>query len=421
MRILAVGNMYPPQHLGGYELVWRSAMRHLRAAGHELRVLTTDLRLGRDEPDDPGTHRELRWYWREGGYPGVGYRERVRLERHNHAVLRRHLAALRPDVVTWWSMGGMSLSLIEHVNRRGLPAVAFVHDDWLDYGRHVDAWLAPFGALPRLAPLAERAFGVPARVDFGRVRLWLFVSEATRARAMSLGLELGETGVAHSGVDPAFLDAPPPRPEWGGHLLYVGRIDERKGIDTAVEALASSPGATLTVAGGGDERERARLDALAAARGVAPRVRFAGHLDAAGLRERYAAADAVVFPVRWEEPWGLVPLEAMAQGRPVVATGRGGSAEYLRDGENCLLFGAGDPAALAACVGRLAVDRGLRDRLVAGGRQTAAAHTADRFDRQVMEAVLAVAQPLPDGTPGGSPPGGPKYSTTRAGTPTATQ
>ena len=54
-----------------------------------------------------------------------------------------------------------------------------------------------------------------------------------------------------------------------------------------------------------------------------------------------------MFPVRWNEPWGLVPIEAMARGRPVVATGRGGSGEYLRDGENCMLFDADDDAALA--------------------------------------------------------------------------
>ena len=422
MRVLAVGNMYPPHHQGGYELVWRSAMEHLRAAGHEVTVLTTDLRLDRAEPDDPGTHRELRWYWRDGGFPRIGYLERIRLERHNHAVLRRHLTA-RPDVVAWWSMGGMSLSLIEHVNRRGIPAVAFVHDDWLDYGRHVDAWLAPFGRLPWLGRLAERLSGVPAHVDFGGVARWLFVSEATRARALAQGLGLRNTGVAHSGIHPAFLDAAPADPEWRWRLLYVGRLDERKGIDTAVEALARLPEpAALTVAGDGDERELRRLRDLAARLGVAHRLRFDGHCSRPELLQRYAAADAVVFPVRWEEPWGLVPLEAMGQRRPVVATGRGGSAEYLRDGHNCLLFPAGDAAALAERLVRLAGDAVLRKRLVEAGRPTALGHTEARFNAQVQEAVeAAAAQPARRATPGGSSPGGPKYSITRAGTPTATQ
>jgi glycogen(starch) synthase len=114
VRILAVGNMYPPHHLGGYELAWRSAMRHLRANGHTARVLTTDFRTGAADADEPDTFRELRWYWRDHAWPRIGWRGRIALERHNAAALERHNAAalerhlreLEPDAVSWWSMGG---------------------------------------------------------------------------------------------------------------------------------------------------------------------------------------------------------------------------------------------------------------------------------------------------------------------------
>jgi glycosyltransferase involved in cell wall biosynthesis len=88
----------------------------------------------------------------------------------------------------------------------------------------------------------------------------------------------------------------------------------------------------------------------------------------------YERTDAVLFPVTWHEPWGLVPLEAMAVGRPVVATGTGGSGEYLVDGENALLVPPGDARALATAVERLRDDPGLRERLVAAGCRTAAEH-----------------------------------------------
>ena len=140
MRVLSVGNMYPPHHFGGYELIWRSAMLFLEDRGHETRVLTTDVRIDTTEPDDPNVRRDLRWYWRDHGFPELSRAERVRLERHNARILRRELRGFRPDVVTWWSMGGMSLSMLERVRRVGIPAVAFVIDDWLDYGRHVDGW-----------------------------------------------------------------------------------------------------------------------------------------------------------------------------------------------------------------------------------------------------------------------------------------
>jgi glycogen synthase len=383
--------MYPPHHFGGYELVWRSATRHLRARGHEVEVLTTDLRTGSQEPGDPAVHRELRWAWRPGGFPRQTVRERVAMARHNHAVLERRLAEFRPDAVSWWSMGGLSLTMVEAVRRRGLPAVGFVHDDWLDYGRHVDGWLRLFGGRKRVAaPAAERLLGIPARVDLGSAARWVFVSESQRRRAEALGLSLRDTAVAHSGIEPLFLD-PAPETEWGWRLLYVGRLDERKGVHTAIEALARLPEqATLAVVGGWDEHEERRLRDLTTSLGANGRVRFEGQRERDRLPGAYAAADAVVFPVIWEEPWGLVPLEAMGIGTPVVATGRGGSAEYLRDGENALLFRAEDAGALAAAVERLAADGDLRARLREHGLETAARHTEQRFNEAVERHLLEV-------------------------------
>src|SRR4051794_20130126 len=251
--------MYPPHHFGGYELVWRSAVEHLRAEGHAVRVLTTDLRTGATAPDDPDVHRELRWYWRDHGFPRRRLPAVLALERHDHGMLARHLDEHRPDVVSWWAMGGMPLSLIEAVRRRHLPAVAFVHDDWLDYGRHVDGWLRLFGGRKRVAaPVAERLTGIPARIDLPGAADYVFVSASTRRRAHAAGVR-AEGGIAHSGIAPAFLDPAPERP-WGWRLLYVGRLDERKGVDTAIDALGHLPdAAVLNVVGGWDEREERRL------------------------------------------------------------------------------------------------------------------------------------------------------------------
>jgi glycosyltransferase involved in cell wall biosynthesis len=380
--------MYPPHSFGGYEQVWHAATEHLRARGHDVRVLTTDTRTGTAAPDHPYVDRELRWHLRGGEFAALSTRERVRLARHNHQILQFHLANRRPDVLMWWSMGGMSLTLLESVRRERVPAVAFVHDDWLDYGRYVDPWLSRFTGPRRrlLAPLGERLAGIPARVDFAGAAKYVFVSEHTRRHAQEAGLALRDTAVAHSGIDPALLDAAPER-AWGWRMLYVGRLDPRKGVQTAIEALGHLPSeARLDVVGGWDPEEERRLRALAG-----DRVTFHGHRERDELPGFYAAADVVVFPVMWEEPWGLVPLEAMAQGRPVVATGRGGSAEYLRDGENCLLYEAGDAAALAAAVRRLAGDDALRARLRAGGLETAPRHTEPVLNAAVEAAVLEVA------------------------------
>lgn len=380
MRILTVGNMYPPHHLGGYELVWQAAVADLRTRGDTVEVLTTsDRHNGVPDGAEPDVHRQLRWYWRDHAWPRHSLPERVRLERHNAAVLKAALERLRPDVVAWWSMGGMSLSLIEQVRRHGLPAVGFVHDDWMLYGPRQDGWHGG----PRLF---ERLTGIPVSVDFGAAAEWVFVSDHTRARSISVQ-RLPRTSVVHSGIELAFLEQRPAR-TWSWDLLCVGRLDERKGLDVAVAALALLPKeAKLTIAGGGDGTVATELHAQALELGLGSRVRLMGDVPRAELAALYGAHDAVLFPVRWEEPWGLVPLEAMGIGRPVVATARGGSAEFLQDGANALVVPHDAPEALAAAVRRLAGDEHLRQRLVDGGVRTAAAHTEMTFHAGVRAAL----------------------------------
>jgi glycosyltransferase involved in cell wall biosynthesis len=399
LRILAVGSMYPPHHAGGYELAWQAAARHAREIGHPVRIVTSDYRAGGGRPEeDPDVHRTLRWYWDLDRYdfPTLGLTQRARLERHNAAELRRHVADWRPDVVCWWSMGCLSLSMIEQVRRAGLPAAFVVHDDWLVYGWQHDQWIRIWrGWRRRLAPAAERVLGVPTRVDVASAGALVFNSSYTLERAREAGVDVRGATVIHPGIDERFLEEAPTR-AWRWRLTYVGRIDRQKGIDTAVRALADLPAAaTLTVHGSGDQRYVAELRALADELGVPERLEFRGFANAAAVRLAYEDADVVVFPVRWNEPFGLVPLEAMATGRPVVSTARGGTAEFLRDGDNALVFEPDDAAALAACVTRLAVDASLRSRLRAGGRRTAVTFPASEFAVRTVEAIVRAARPRP--------------------------
>jgi glycosyltransferase involved in cell wall biosynthesis len=398
LRILAVGNMYPPQHAGGYELAWQHAVRHARSLGHRVRVLTSDYREdARRSEEDPDVHRTLRWYWDLERYefrcPSL--LGRVRLERQNAAELRRHLDGFRPDIVTWWSMGCMSLSLIEQVRRRGIPAVFVVHDDWLVYGWDHDRWMRTWigPRRRRLVPIVESLFRVPAEVDINHAGPFVFNSRYTLERAQTIRLDGPVTTVVYPGIDERFREALPAEP-WRWRLAYVGRIDRQKGIDTAVAALAHLPRtATLSIWGRGDKAYIAEMKALADRLGVGDRVRFCGFSGAERLRLAYREADVVVFPVRWNEPFGLVPLEAMGVGRPVVTTARGGMAEFVRDGDNALVVPADDATALAGSVERLAADPRLRSRLTEAGFRTASQHSAARFARRTVEAIVQAATP----------------------------
>jgi glycosyltransferase involved in cell wall biosynthesis len=381
--------MYPPLHEGGYELVWQAAVGYLRERGHDVAVLTTDHRSAEERPVEPGVHRELHWYWRDHEFPRLSARDRLGIERHNAAVFDRHLRELRPNVIGWWAMGGMSLGLIERGRRRGYPAVAAVCEDWMLYGPRVDAWTRAFARRPWLARAVERVTGLPTQPDLAHLGRCLFLSETTRERARARW-PLDGSVVCRAGVSRAAFPPAPSQP-WRWRIVYVGRIDPRKGIDLAVRALADlPPESTLTIDGGGDERYLAEIEELARSLGVGERVTHSRR-SREQLGELYAAADAVVFPVRWPEPWGLVPLEAMSVGRPVVATGLGGSGEYLRDRENCLLFDpeAGAPA-LADRLRTLERDVGLRARLREGGLATVARFGEHDFSR-AFETLLEQA------------------------------
>jgi glycogen(starch) synthase len=398
VRVLSVGSVYPPHLLGGYEVIWRGVMRRLRTEGHLARVLVTDYRRPEAEPDaveDPDVHRELDWYWRDHAWPRFSLRGRLALERHNAAVFDRHLSEFDPEVVTWWPLGGLSLGLIERARRAGLPSLFFVLDPWPSYGPKHDQWTQMWSHSRFVAALAEQRTGLPTRPRLGTAGRWLFCSASMQEMTVGTGLSIPDQAILAPGVEQSFLDTPrePAVPPWRWRLLYIGRVVEQKGVLSAVESLEQLPAeATLRIVGEGDPPYRRELERLAARLGVSDRVSFESPRPRSALIDVYRAADAVVFPVEWPEPFGLVPLEAMALGRPVVATGQGGSGDFLRDGDNALLFAPGDAGGLADAVRRLAGDEGLRDRLRLRGYETAARHSEDAFNRRAVDEIVATAR-----------------------------
>lgn len=391
MRVLTITNWYPPHHFGGYELSCFDVMTRFEQRGHAVLVLCNEERLrgvaGAETEHEASVRRELRSYVRGGELLKPTLRERLELERHNQLALKRALAEFEPDVVSVWQIGGLSLGMLTTLVERRLPIVYAACDLWLTYATVLDTWAGLFNgrAWRRLAGRVVRPWaGVPTVLpDLSRSGAFCFVSELIRRKSAerSPWSSFPISTVVYSGIErslfPKLLE-PPIRP-WRWRLLYVGRLDPRKGVETLVRALpALPPDATLSMFGRGTQAEQARLEALADELGVKPRIRF-GELERHELARAYSHADVLVFPSEWEEPFGLVPIEAMACGTPVLATGVGGSGEILRDGQNCVLFRAGDPAALAAGIRRLASAPELRARIVAGGLRLADTFTTDRL------------------------------------------
>jgi glycosyltransferase involved in cell wall biosynthesis len=407
-RILVITNLYPPHHLGGYELSCRDVVERFRERGHDVRVLVSDVRMPGVAVANDDVDRDLRMYWDDHVLVSPSPPRRLLLERHNRRILSRVLADFRPDVVSAWNMGAMSLGLLDLVVRRRIPLVLSVCDDWLVDAPKMDAWMRMFPTRPGLGRIVSLVTGLPTSLPDLSGAPVCFISDFIRQRAKAHSpFRIGDTTVVYNGIDTRdFPIVEERRGGDGGRLLYVGRLDERKGVDTVIRALAHLPASTsLDVDGPGNDDQRSRLEALAAELGVAGRLRFTTSTRSE-LAARYRAADVVVFPSKWEEPFGLVPIEAMACGTAVVATRRGGSAEFLRDGENCLAFPAGDADALARAVTRVTTDAGLRRRLLEGGTRTARELTADRFADALERWHVAAASGFAGGRPDDRPPPG---------------
>ena len=401
-RILVLSAFYPPHHFGGYELSCHDVVERWRARGHDVHVLTSthqwpEVHADRDEPVD----RTLRVYWRDFEQWSPHPLVRLGVERHNQRALRDVLREHRPDVVSVWMMGWMSFGLLTTVVEHDLPMVCVLQDDWLAFGPSFDAWARLFLDRPRAARAVRGLTGVPTTIaDIGANSACCFISEDTRRHAEERSRwQFPIATTVWSGVDRSAFFPMPRREEWTWRLLYVGRIRRTKGLDTAITALTDLPEAHLTVIGKGDPDYEAEVHALAAQLGVADRITWAVAASRDDLRALYADADCLVFPSRWREPLGLVPLEAMACGTPVVATGRGGSGEFCIDEVTCLRFDANDASGLAACVRRLAGDASLRARIVRGGFATADELTADRLADVLEQWHIAAIDRFANGTP----------------------
>ncbi|GAA4556718.1 glycosyltransferase family 4 protein [Pseudonocardia xishanensis] len=237
----------------------------------------------------------------------------------------------------------------ECVGRLPLPAVR--------HGCYRDSRLATL-------PVAV-ARAATRRVWWSGVARFFCVSDTQRRILVEAGMPPDRLTVKHHFVpDPGLLRSGP-----GEHVLYLGRLSDPKGLPTLMRAwdslaAAGGIGVPLVLAGGGELEESARRWA----RGRAD-VRFLGLQDDAGCRRLTAAASAVVLPSTTRETFGLVVVEAMATGVPVVASRLGALAELVVEGRTGLLHEPGDPASLADALRTVVTDRDLNRSLGSGGRR----------------------------------------------------
>lgn len=204
------------------------------------------------------------------------------------------------------------------------------------------------------------------RLTTGRVDAHVAVGSGTaRAVEASLGLAAGSVLAVPNGVPVPVVRGPVPRPD-GFVVVGVGRLHEQKGYDVLLRAAADLTDVQVVLVGDGPER--GALERLAGDLGMADRLHVTGWTDRAA--DWLAAADVLALPSRWEG-LPLVLLEAMHLGTPVVTTGVGSILDAVDDGRTGLVVPVDDADALAAALGRLRDDAGLRATLAGAAQERA--------------------------------------------------
>jgi glycosyltransferase involved in cell wall biosynthesis len=381
MRVLYCTDTYPPQ-INGVSIVTALSVAGLSRRGWTCAVVAPrypgEARARRTDGSAPDPAAEV------ASLPSVAvpaYPE-LRLAVRGGGVVRRLIQRFEPDLVhceTEFAVGRMGQRAAAAA---GLPIVSTYHTD---FGRYAEAYGAPW--------LRRAVTGYLRRFHRRSLRVYT-PSDVTRREL--LDLDLADVEVWGRGVDTAVFHpgrrSQTLRAELGMGsrftFLYVGRLAPEKRVDFVLaafrQASATVPRGVMHLIIAGTGPCEAKLRAAAP-----PEVTFLGFLDRqTQLPDLYANCDAFAF-ASTTETLGLVVLEAMASGLPVIAAPAGGVQDHLRDAVNGLAFEADDPAAMARAMVLLAGEYELTHRLARAARRTAESlsweRELDRLDASYRE------------------------------------
>ncbi|HKX13186.1 MAG TPA: glycosyltransferase family 4 protein [bacterium] len=352
-RILFWNEYYLPT-IGGIEVLCGHLSRALQSRGYEIAVLSDD-REGRREVEETidGT-RVHRLPFRRGMAGDLASIVRAKKR------LALIVAEFKPDLVHLHTSGPSLFYFLEERLFREIPSLWTIHS--VDY------------------PKVEWN-----RRVLGSVSAASAVSNYMRDQALSWSPESSPAiELVYNGLPMPELDTSPGdsvRP----FVLIVGRAEPEKGFDIGLRAFAAlkdaQPGLRLKIAG--DGKELLALKELALELGIESKVDFLGWVEPNQAPSLMASASLALVPSRWEEPFGLVALEAAQRGKPVVASRVGGLPEIVVEGETGFLVAREDVGGMAGAMAKILGDSTLAQEMGRQARERA--RWVFGFERMVDE------------------------------------
>jgi glycogen(starch) synthase len=387
LRILVITNLYPPQVLGGYERSIADFARLLQHCGHTVLVLTSDTpQFSASHTSlypDPPVERclLLMGEWSDQGAHLFDQQRVADVMQTNQAILKHHLDQFQPDVCLAGNLRfvqleaeGMALLLSHQV-----PVAHYLMNAQADYApQHT-----PRSPLYRLITCSD----------------WVTASLQT------LGYPAATAQTIYPGADvDAFYQAElPPRDRL--RIAYASLVTQYKGADVLVEALSLLQAAgiefTATIAGGTFQPEFVEaLKQFVESEGLQESVHFPGALSRQELIQLYKTHNVLVFPSRFDEPFGISQVEAMAAGLTLVTSGTGGAREIIADpGNDGLIFESENPFDLADSLSSLPIDLARWETISRNGQQRAISEFSQTKAVATLEATLLKLVALKDTQP----------------------
>jgi glycosyltransferase involved in cell wall biosynthesis len=352
VRILIISEAF--RSIGGVQEVVDNLAVELELTGHQVAIFSTPFAAGKERTSRfSGEFRQIEIPSRRS--VTLRHIERLWQARFSSEAKRltTEIVAWQPQIVSshCWSWDRFP-AVVGVCQKAGVPLVHSLYDSW---GRGKMG----AGALRSLQDAAKLTA----------------LSEATRRFFANLLPAARDARVITGGVDPDGPQSAAPRLHPRAYVFCAARLDLRhKALDSLIKAFAQLAGEhpELDLLISGDGPDRPNLEAVTASAGIGDRVKFVGIAGRPELWSLYKHALFFAMPSRMPEGLGLVFLEAMVCGIPVIATRSGGTPEIVAHGETGLLVESNTPDQLAAAMRQLLNSPGLREQMGKRARETVA-------------------------------------------------
>ncbi len=387
-RILMVSNKYPPDVIGGAEIIAAKMSESLAAAGHHVAVITTGPRHSPTPRETVNGVNIVRFWpgstfipprriprWRSLFLQGHAHLHDLRNLR-TAGILREMLDEFRPDVVHSHNLYGLSPIVWRVAKDRGVPVVHTAHDSYL---------MCPKGTLMRSSNTICRKPAFPCRLyqrwymrQTENIDMFCAPTEEFIEMHQRLGLRAKQCRAVTLTLNFAASTEPMTQHDNGClSLMYMGQLEPHKGLRMLLKAFSSLPAdapVKLNIAGLGAMEKLVRQSAEQDRRIV-----YHGFADGSNKQELIRNCDAMVVPSVCYDSGPLTILEAFNAAIPVIASTSCGYRELVTACNAGLTFTSGDTDVLAAIFGRLLEDRRQLRQMSRNAFEAAKAHSFEKM------------------------------------------